>query len=233
MIFIFQKVRSFALYSLLVIAFRLGTLLRVFPFFKRLISNAIDAMFGLKMPQEDYWDSMFSRQMLTGLWRFILLDINKKTKQGSKAYNSPLVSLDGKNCFRLLDSSKQGRPLLHDFGEIVRDFSDVADFVIVYIEEAHPSDGWALKNNYNIPKHRTLVERCSAAQLLLSHNPPCTVRVDSMLDAANLAYGASPERLYIIQDSTIVYQGGPGPMSYSTHEVRAWLENYAAKKRSR
>ena len=160
MIFIFQKVRSFALYSLLVIAFRLGTLLRVFPFFKRLISNAIDAMFGLKMPQEDYWDSMFSRQMLTGLWRFILLDINKKTKQGSKAYNSPLVSLDGKNCFRLLDSSKQGRPLvvnfgssswrpfvakLHDFGEIVRDFSDVADFVIVYIEEAHPSDGWALK----------------------------------------------------------------------------------------
>ena len=73
-------------------------------------------MFGLKMPQEDYWDSMFSRQMLTGLWRFILLDINKKTKQGSKAYNSPLVSLDGKNCFRLLDSSNQGRPLVINFG---------------------------------------------------------------------------------------------------------------------
>jgi len=54
-----------------------------------------------------------------------------------------------------------------------------------------------------------------------------------MLDAANLAYGASPERLYIIRDSTIVYQGGPGPMSYSTHEVRVWLENYAAKRRSR
>lgn len=92
---------------------------------------------------------------------------------------------------------------------------------------------FTFQNNYNIPKHRTLVERCAAAQLLLSHNPPCTVRVDSMLDAANLAYGASPERLYIIRDSTIVYQGGPGPMSYSTHEVRAWLENYAPKRRSR
>lgn len=34
---------------------------------------------------------------------------------------------------------------LRDFGEIVRDFSDIADFIIVYIEEAHPSDGWALK----------------------------------------------------------------------------------------
>ena len=160
MIFIFQKVQSFALYSLLVLVFCLGTLLRVFPFFKRLMSNAIDAMFGLKMPQDDYWDSMFSRQMLTGLWRFIFLDINKKTKLGTKAYNSPLVSLDGKTYCRLLDSAKQGRPLVvnfgssswrpflskfRDFSEIVRDFSDFADFVIVYIEEAHPSDGWALK----------------------------------------------------------------------------------------
>ena len=34
---------------------------------------------------------------------------------------------------------------LRDFGEIVHDFSNIADFVIVYIEEAHPSDGWALK----------------------------------------------------------------------------------------
>lgn len=50
-----------------------------------------------------------------------------------------------------------------------------------------------------------------------------------MLDAANLAYGASPERLYIIRDSRIVYQGGPGPMSYNIKEVRVWLENYAGR----
>ena len=160
MLLIFQKLRSFTLYSLLVFVFCLGTILRAFPFFKRLISNSIDAMFGIKMPQDDYWDSMFSRQMLTGLWRHIHLDINKKTKLGTKAYNSPLVSLDGRTYLRLLDSSQPGRPLvvnfgssswrpfvvkLRDFGEIVRDFSDIADFIIVYIEEAHPSDGWALK----------------------------------------------------------------------------------------
>lgn len=248
MMIIVQKLRSFFLYSLLVVVFCLGTILRVFPFFKRFISNAIDRMFGLKIPQDDYWDSMFSRQMLRGLWRFILLDINKKTKLGAKAYNSPLFSVDGKDCFRLFEKSKLGRPLvvnfgssswqpfltkLRDFGEIVRDFADIADFVIVYIEEAHPSDGWALKNNYNIPKHRTQAERCAAAQLLLSHNPPCTVTVDTMLDAANLAYGASPERFYIIRDSKIVYQGGPGPMSYNVNEVRAWLENYAGKLSSK
>lgn len=54
-----------------------------------------------------------------------------------------------------------------------------------------------------------------------------------MLDAANLAYGASPERFYIIRDSKIVYQGGPGPMSYNVNEVRAWLENYAGKLSSK
>lgn len=160
MTLIIQKLRSLAIFTLLVFVFCLGTLLRVFPFFKRFISNVIDTMFAFKMPQDDYWDSMFSRQMLTGLLRYIHLDMNKKTKLGTKAYNSPLFSLDGTTCFRLLDCSKQGRPLvvnfgsstwrpfvakLSDFGEIVRDFSDIADFVIVYIEEAHPSDGWALK----------------------------------------------------------------------------------------
>lgn len=73
-------------------------------------------MFGLKMPQDDYWDTMFSQEMLKGLWRFIFLDINKKTKLGAKAYNSPLFSLDGKMCFRLLETSKRGRPLVVNFG---------------------------------------------------------------------------------------------------------------------
>ena len=86
------------------------------------------------------------------------------------------------------------------------------------------------QNNYNIPKHRTQEDRCAAARLLLSCDSPCAVGVDSMLDSANLAYGASPERLYIIQESKIVYQGGPGPMSYRTREVRVWLENYASQK---
>ena len=88
---------------------------------------------------------------------------------------------------------------------------------------------FSFQNNYNIPKHQTQADRCAAAQLLLSHNPPCPVAVDSMLDAANLAYGASPERLYIIRDNRIVYQGGPGPFAYSLKEVRVWLENYSGR----
>ena len=36
---------------------------------------------------------------------------------------------------------------LAKFNEIVRDFKDVADFAIIYISEAHPTDGWAFKVN--------------------------------------------------------------------------------------
>lgn len=31
---------------------------------------------------------------------------------------------------------------LQHFGKLVEEFSDVADFFVVYIEEAHPKGGW-------------------------------------------------------------------------------------------
>lgn len=45
-----------------------------------------------------------------------------------------------------------------------------------------------------------------------------------MLDAANIAYGALPIRLHVIQDGKVVYEGGPGPMGYNMKDVRRWLD---------
>jgi Iodothyronine deiodinase len=48
--------------------------------------------------------------------------------------------------------------------------------------------------------------------------------IDEMSNAANDAYAAWPERLYIIDESgQIVYKGGNGPFKYDPKEVRAWL----------
>jgi len=47
-----------------------------------------------------------------------------------------------------------------------------------------------------------------------------------MKDEASRAYGAQPERLYIILDGRIVYQGGVGPWLYNTEEVNSWLEKH-------
>lgn len=51
--------------------------------------------------------------------------------------------------------------------------------------------------------------------------------VDVMSDLANIAYGAVPERLYIIRDGIVKYQGGVGPFRYSLTEVRQWLSKFA------
>ena len=48
--------------------------------------------------------------------------------------------------------------------------------------------------------------------------------IDDMSNAANDAYAAWPERLYIIDESgRIAYRGGMGPFNYEPKEVRSWL----------
>ena len=48
--------------------------------------------------------------------------------------------------------------------------------------------------------------------------------IDEMSNAANDAYAAWPERLYIVDESGhIAYKGGNGPFNYDPKEVRSWL----------
>ncbi|KAJ7409148.1 hypothetical protein WISP_116409 [Willisornis vidua] len=97
----------------------------------------------------------------------------------------------------LLDAYKQ----LSAFSKLVEEFSGVADFLLVYIDEAHPSDGWAAPgispSSFEVKKHRNQEERCAAAHQLLerfSLPPQCQVVADCMDNNANVAYGVSFER---------------------------------------
>ncbi|CAI5696352.1 unnamed protein product [Oreochromis niloticus] len=113
------------------------------------------------------------------------------------------------------------------FQEVVRENADIADSLVVYIEEAHPSDGWMSTDApYQIPKHRCLEDRLNAAQLMHLEVPGCLVVVDSMENSSNAAYGAYFDRLYILQEGKIVYQGGRGPEGYRISELRDWLNRY-------
>jgi hypothetical protein len=84
----------------------------------------------------------------------------------------------------------------------------------------------SIQENYEIMQHKTLEQRCAAAQILQSHKPSAVVLVDTILNSANIAYGAFPQRLYIIRQNNVVYQGGLGPSYYNLEEVRLWLEKY-------
>ena len=82
---------------------------------------------------------------------------------------------------------------------LAADNADLADVVIVYIEEAHPTDGWAFTCNYVISQHRTIGDRLAAAAKLTASPLPdnMTVVAADMSDELNRAYGALPERLYV------------------------------------
>lgn len=103
----------------------------------------------------------------------------------------------------------------------------MADFLIVYICEAHPTDEWRWNNNIEIVQHRSQQERCAAAKHLKKVSRCSSpVVVDTMDNEATRAYGAYPERLFIIQEGKIVYEGGTGPYNYRLSEVQQWLGNY-------
>uniref|UniRef100_A0A3P9P5H7 Iodothyronine deiodinase n=1 Tax=Poecilia reticulata TaxID=8081 RepID=A0A3P9P5H7_POERE len=146
---------------------------------------------------------------------------------------------------RLLDFESTDRPLVVNFGsatppfishlpafrQLVEDFSDVADFLLVYIDEAHPSDGWVAppmgQCSFSFRKHQNLEERMGAARQLIDHfslPPQCQLVADCMDNNANVAYGVANERVCIVHQRKIAYLGGKGPFFYNLKDVRQWLE---------
>lgn len=191
--------------------------------------------------EKDYEGSIYCIGYVKQWYRSRILDLNKKAKLWQIAPNPPVSKIDGRKLYNLLDFQKKGRPLILNFGsctwppfvaklsefkKLVDEFCDKADFLIIYIEEAHASDGWKFRNNYDINIHRTLEDRLQAARELEKLNPGCPIVVDTMSDIANESYGALYERLYIVLDEVIVYEGKRGPVGYKIDEVKAWLDKY-------
>jgi hypothetical protein len=114
--------------------------------------------------------------------------------------------------------------------ELYRDYSDRADFLAVYIREAHPLDEWQMKSNVDqgvcYPQPQTLAQRVAIANDFTARfHFPIPMGVDAMSDLANRLYAGWPERIYIVDESEkIVYRGGLGPFNYHPEEARAWLE---------
>lgn len=162
-----NPLRNFVLYVILVIVFQIGWVLKGIPYINQAIRKGFDRISGICLSLDVYWDSLFSWEMLATVWHSIQIDLNKKIALREKAPDAPVIYLDQNNnndddvkMTYLLDHATKDRPLVMNFGSLscpvftaklesflsIKDeFDDVADFVIVYIEEAHPSDGWAFQ----------------------------------------------------------------------------------------
>jgi hypothetical protein len=105
------------------------------------------------------------------------------------------------------------------------------EFLVVYIREAHPEDGWVVTMNRSedikLDDPTTTDERTHVAEtcaLRLEIKMP--VVVDEIDDAVASAYGALPDRLYLIgHGGHVAFQGDPGPWGFQPADLEAAIES--------
>jgi hypothetical protein len=102
-------------------------------------------------------------------------------------------------------------------------YSDEVQFLVIYIREAHPQDGWATNSDLcpkindptTIEERRAIAGECEVA---MAHG--IRTYVDEMDDPVMTAYVAQPERLYLVGvDGRVAYQGGQGPWGFEPAEL--------------
>jgi len=107
-------------------------------------------------------------------------------------------------------------------------YKNSAQFLCVYISEAHPTDEWPLYTGICFRQPRTLEERVKVAEdYRAKHNVTMPLVVDLIDNNVNNKFFAWPERIYVIHHKRIVYQGGKGPDGYHPEQLEDWLEAYS------
>lgn len=122
---------------------------------------------------------------------------------------------------------------LGKFGALAENFSHVADFMIVYTEEAHPEEkGDFTGLAFEVETHKTLEDRVAAARYMLEAEPEAfkhvKVVVDGMNNLGSIFYATIPERQYIVHNGKTAFVGGLGPFKHveSLRRVKKWLTTY-------
>ncbi len=108
-------------------------------------------------------------------------------------------------------------------------YQDRAKFFLVYVREAHPSDGWWMLSNQkagiNLVQPNELDSRRSIAQQCQSHlNLAMPFLVDDINDEVGSTYSGMPNRLYLIdQQGKIAFKNGRGPFGFHPHQLEQSL----------
>lgn len=124
-------------------------------------------------------------------------------------------------------------------------YHDRVRFLVIYIREAHPVDGWwlggAISGQFlkamnskaatdvydpkTIEERRTVAGRCETS---LQYG--IRTYVDEMDDTVSKAYAAFPTRLYLVGlDGQVVYAGGLGPFGFKPAELGTAIDEYLAQ----
>jgi hypothetical protein len=109
-------------------------------------------------------------------------------------------------------------------------YRDRVDFVVVYIREAHPEEGWVVQMNrdqdiqvQDPASDEARHEVAATCAIHLKIQMP--VVVDKVDDEIARAYGALPDRLYLIgKGGRVAFRGEPGPFGFQPEALEKAIE---------
>jgi peroxiredoxin len=107
---------------------------------------------------------------------------------------------------------------------------------VVYIEEAHPTDGWQMPSNLKehvlVASARTVEEREGAAEFcVVKLGLQIPALVDDMQDSTERAYTGWPDRLYVIDRAgRVAFKSQAGPFGFHPEEVAKALQSVVASE---
>ena len=156
---------------------------------------------------------------------------------GQVAPDFTLQDIAGKSTVKL--SGLKGKPVVLVFGSctcppFVRSleaveqlharYKDRVHCYLIYVREAHPTDGWALPNNqFRIRSPQSIDERRRVAQAFAAKlKVTMPILVDTLDDQVEKTYACWPNRMYILDaEGRIVDKGSAGPDGVSGSAKRA------------
>jgi hypothetical protein len=114
--------------------------------------------------------------------------------------------------------------------EIHGRYGDHVTFYVVYIREAHATNGWQVESNVAesvlFTQPETYDERVEVAQACtLGLDIKIPTLIDDMDDKVNAAYAALPDRLYLIDaEGRVAFKSGPGPAGFKPDDFEAAIK---------
>ncbi len=181
--------------------------------------------------------------LVKGLFEGEIGSMDEGPKPGDAAPNFTLKTPDGKETISLssLTGSKPVvlvlgnftcgpfRGLFPDVDAVYRRHKDKANFIMVYVREAHPTDGWKMDSNarmgVEIKQPKTYADRVEVCTLFRTKlEPGMPVVVDEVNDPTGTAYSGMPARLYVIdKKGKVAYKSGRGPFGFKPGEMEQAL----------
>jgi thiol-disulfide isomerase/thioredoxin len=182
--------------------------------------------------------------LIRGLMAGEIGSLEEGPSVGDVAPDFELPQSDGQGNIRLSEYSR-GKPTVVVFGNftcgpfrsmypgvdtIANRYSDQAQFLAVYVREAHPTDGWSMHSNeiagIAVSQPRTLTERQGVAKTCADRlKMSIPLLVDDLEDTVGNAYSGMPARLYVIDgNGRIAYKSGRGPFGFKAGEMEQSLQ---------